>query len=252
VIANAQGVAELPSYRFGDTPETSILTATIEGTQHQVRFQLTSKVSGIVTIRDEGFAYSGKTGEPFTLPVIEVTDGGQPVPGVEVRFRTFTALAAPITHITNAAGRIEGMSLPLSAVPMENLFDVFAVGYMTAPVNFAVLGVHHPPVQLVTNAPTNVMPLEDEYGDTFLSARLIDALGAPVMSSSLRLSAEGEVGGVYWWDMFGPVADATYPTDEYGSVSVWWRVPAASGTYRVKVSSPYVAEPVTFTAIREE
>jgi hypothetical protein len=251
VIANAQGVAQLPSFRFGDTPETSILTATIEGTEHRVRFQLTSALSGIATIRDEAFTYSGKAGESFTLPSIEVTNGFGPVPGVAVRIRTFTALAAPIVRVTDAAGRIDGVSVPLSTIPMENVFDVFAVGYMPAPVTLSVLGVEHPPVRLVTDAPANVMPLEDAYGRTFVFAWLIDALGAPIMDSPLRLTAEGEVGTVSWWDMFGPAAGPSYPTDEFGSVGVYWRVPAAPGTYRVKVSSPYVPAPLTFTAVRE-
>jgi hypothetical protein len=168
-----------------------------------------------------------------------------------VRIRTFTALAAPIVRVTDAAGRIDGVSVPLSTMPMENVFDVFAVGYMPAPVTLSVLGVEHPPLRLVTDAPANVMPLEDAYGRTFLSAWLIDALGAPVMDIPLRLSAEGEVGTLSWWDMFGPASSLSYPTDEYGSVSMYWLVPAVSGTYRFKVSSPYVADPITFTAVRE-
>ena len=251
-ITNAEGVAELPSYRFGDIPGTSILTATIEGTNHQVQFRLTSTLAGVATIHDEGVSYSGRPGEPFTLPVIEITDGDIPLPGVEVRFRTFTDVAPPITHITNAAGRIEGVSLPLSAVLSENVFEVFAVGYMPAPVTLKVLGVEHPPVRLVTDAPANVLPLEDALGSIFLTARLVDALGEPVTAGAVRVWSDGDAGTFSWWDMWGAASGSTALVDEYGSVYFRWGVPAAPGTYRIHLESEYVANPVTFTAVRGE
>ena len=256
-ITNAEGVAQLPSFRFGETPGTSILTATIQGTDHRVEFQLTSKLAGTVTIRDEGFAYAGQTGKPFTLPVIEVTDGSTPLPGVEVRIRTLSDQFAPVvTRVTDAAGRIEDLSLPLSSAPMENVFEVFAVGYMPAPVNLTVMGVDYVasqlPLRFVTSLPADVMPLENSAGLTFVSVQVVNAAGTPVPDVRIMFPGDESNGTVAWWTILGPEWMGPFYTDENGFAVLGWQVPTAPGSYAITIASPSVAEPITFTAIRGE
>jgi hypothetical protein len=253
VTSNAEGIAELPSFVFHDRPGTSLLHASLE-TGQRITFVMKATADGKVELLRDGSALVGEPGSGFVAPSVLVTYGGVPQSGVTVEFLRSGGSGGPVevTALTDASGKTPPVILPLSPTAGVNVYEAWAIGYSATPTVLEILGVPGGgPLELESSAPADVMPLEDAYGATYLSFRVVSATGAPVMGIPIRFSEEGEAGVVEWWDMFGPAGSGEAITDELGSGVIRWLVPWASGTYRIRVSSPASAETLAFTAVRE-
>ena len=253
VVTNAEGIAQLPSYRFSDIPGTAILFARLDGTSRQARFELSSIVGGEVAVLGEGFSYAGPAGERFLLPPIQITDGGVPQAGVDVRFSWTSPGGGELYtehHFTGPDGKTAGVALPLLATPGTNDFDVFVIGY-PGPLRIRVYGGEQLPLRFVSNLPANVMPLEDSNGRILLTLKVLNAADAPVPAVPITFPWDETNGIVDWLSEYGPDHWGPSGSDGNGEMVLSWRVPTDPGTYRITISSLAIAEPLTFTAIRE-
>lgn len=252
VTTNAEGIAELPSYRFGEMPSTAILIATLEGTTRTTRFELSAVASGEVTLLDAGFGTTGPYGAPLVVPPVLVTKEGAPQAGVPVHIRwvALDGIRHVDVHVTGAEGRIDAVTLPKLLVAGDNTVEIFVPGFSAGPLIRNVVGQQDYPLRFDAVV-INIVPSDRPDGRTLVPLHVVNSRGTPVPDVRIMWSDDHANGFLEWWDMFGPEWMGPFYTDELGSAVLAWTIPAAPGTYRITVSSPEVAEPITFTAVRE-
>ena len=250
VVTDANGEAELPAIELDPLPVQGRVFAAVTGTPQSVWFEILPTVSGAMEVVDARQFSAAQTSSTVALPVVRVTDGG-PVAGANVLYRVIAG-DGTISSSSVPTGA-DGTTVPptLAVTRGTNSIEIIAPGYTSVARTVHVIGTTGP-VTIVggldlfyTLGPTE-FELEDSYEEAGLVVTATDAEGPLSPAYPMMITEIGEAGSFRNWGGFEIPTGAEMSTGGY----IVWTVPAAAGTYEIRVSGPMVEAPLVFRATR--